>query len=528
MAGKIYPLAFKPGIKRDGIEFQGEYCTDGRWVRWIRGNVRKIGGMLSFSGQDGNIIANNMLIIPTTNANSLIIGSASSLTTYRFTDNMVVQGDRRDTNAANKQWYFLALTNVAINAQGVVVVKEPILLALGANSSMKNSDAVSVLYTSSITEQILAPVINNSIAGIINANADGGMCFANPYLFFYGSYGTVKIKNTKANGSVGLVEGVDYYTTNTIGNDNSKVIYGTQIRGSAVTILFWTTTSVIRYIFESQVANGKTVQFKQDIVTQSSSIISPRCVVEYDNVFFWVGTDRFYLYNGIVQELANTMNLNFFFDNVDMTRQMQIFGVKNMLYGEIWWFYPVKGVNGANSHAIIYNVRENTWYDTEISRDAGMLYEQNGNMYSWGGKLENPQPTRRTLWQQEAGVAQNFNNDILPIQSYFVTPAFGWPSFNPLKQPTGEDKWTMCYRWEPTIKVLLNIAGNEYNNATFAIQAKKYPNEVFAEIATTTFTSTTNKLDFQVQGRQMRFKVTFSGYWEYGTSFMLLDVGASQ
>ena len=46
MKDRLYPLLFKSGIKKDGTPFQGEYCTDGQWVRWQRGNVRKIGRML--------------------------------------------------------------------------------------------------------------------------------------------------------------------------------------------------------------------------------------------------------------------------------------------------------------------------------------------------------------------------------------------------------------------------------------------------------------------------------------------------
>ena len=49
MEKNLYPLLFKPGIKRDGTLFQSEYCTDGQWVRFQRGTAKKIGGMRSIN-----------------------------------------------------------------------------------------------------------------------------------------------------------------------------------------------------------------------------------------------------------------------------------------------------------------------------------------------------------------------------------------------------------------------------------------------------------------------------------------------
>ena len=37
-------LKSDPGIKRDGTKFDGNFYTDGQWVRWQRGLPRKMGG----------------------------------------------------------------------------------------------------------------------------------------------------------------------------------------------------------------------------------------------------------------------------------------------------------------------------------------------------------------------------------------------------------------------------------------------------------------------------------------------------
>jgi len=52
-----------------------------------------------------------------------------------------------------------------------------------------------------------------------------------------------------------------------------------------------------------------------------------------------------------------------------------VFATKVPRFGEIWWCYP-RGHATECTHAIVYNVRENTWYDTELpngGRSAGVF-----------------------------------------------------------------------------------------------------------------------------------------------------------
>lgn len=47
MAETTIILKSNPGIKRDGTKFEGDFYTDGQWVRWQRGLPRKMGGYRS-------------------------------------------------------------------------------------------------------------------------------------------------------------------------------------------------------------------------------------------------------------------------------------------------------------------------------------------------------------------------------------------------------------------------------------------------------------------------------------------------
>ena len=56
------------------------------------------------------------------------------------------------------------------------------------------------------------------------------------------------------------------------------------------------------------------------------------------------------------------MNQNYFFDNLNYAQREKIWVSKVPRFGEVWWFYP-RGNATECTDAIIYNVRENTWYD---------------------------------------------------------------------------------------------------------------------------------------------------------------------
>jgi hypothetical protein len=72
------------------------------------------------------------------------------------------------------------------------------------------------------------------------------------------------------------------------------------------------------------------------------------------------------MYNGVVKEIPNNMNQNYFFDNLNYDQRQKVWVTKVPRFGEIWWFYP-RGDATECTDAIIYNVRENTWYDAGLA-----------------------------------------------------------------------------------------------------------------------------------------------------------------
>jgi hypothetical protein len=68
------------------------------------------------------------------------------------------------------------------------------------------------------------------------------------------------------------------------------------------------------------------------------------------------------LYNGVVKEIPNVFNQNYFFDNLNYAQRNKVYATKVPRFGEIWWFFP-SGSSTECNDCIIYNIRENCWYD---------------------------------------------------------------------------------------------------------------------------------------------------------------------
>jgi hypothetical protein len=198
-----------------------------------------------------------------------------------------------------------------------------------------------------------------------NVSVSGGVVVLHPYIFVYGNDGL--IKNCSAGDPNDWVS-ADANETNAA---TGKIVKGLPVRGgsNSPSGLFWSLDSLIRVSYAPQslgvagTANFAAPTFwRYDIISSQTSILSSSSVIEYDGIYYWCGVDRFLLYNGVVKEIPNPMNQNWFFDNLNYSQRQKVWATKVPRFGEIWWFYP-RGNSTECNDAVIYNVRENTWYD---------------------------------------------------------------------------------------------------------------------------------------------------------------------
>ena len=218
-----------------------------------------------------------------------------------------------------------------------------------------------VFTLSQVQNVIISAAATTSGASTItfdnNVSVSGGVVSLHPYVFVYGNNGLIR------NCSAGNTNDWVSADANEVSVATGKIVQGLPVRGgsNAPSGLFWSLDSLIRVSFIG--GSGTPPQYwRYDLISSQSSILSSQSVIEYDGIYYWCGVDRFLLYNGVVKEIPNTMNQNYFFDNLNYAQREKVWVSKVPRFGEIWWFYP-RGNATECTDAIIYNIRENTWYD---------------------------------------------------------------------------------------------------------------------------------------------------------------------
>lgn len=420
MGKKVFGLDTQPGIQRDGTVTDKNYYQDGKWVRFQRGRPRKILGykeiVNNLSGPSRGIYVdpnngfNNVFsgynagvqVIPINN-----IGIGSSVTDFTLSgftssDNNLWQFDAEFDSQGTGQETLLAhpgqnlenidstvntpvlsgdINGTSLSPVGVftatgstnstdTITLSATNLLVGAGQLVTGSGIPANTYVVSITSGITVKLSNSATAtasGITftfdnQISVSGGVVVLHPYTFVYGNNGF--IKNCAA-GNLSDWVSADANETNVA---STKIVKGLPVRGgsNAPSGLFWSLDSLIRVSYTpTTVSTGGTTStfyWRYDIISSQSSILSSQCVIEYDGIYYWIGVDRFLSYNGVVKEIPNNMNQNYFFDNLNYAQRQKVYATKVPRFGEIWWFYPRGNATECND-AIIYNIRENCWYD---------------------------------------------------------------------------------------------------------------------------------------------------------------------
>lgn len=358
MPEDVIQIRSQPGIKRDGTRLEGDQYVDGQWVRFQRGLPRKIGGYRSVNKY---LSAIPRALHGYTRTGLTYVHAASANKVERFHIdsglNCSVISDRTPaslTASTDNVWQFDVMQHTSVG-NTIIGQVAPNLSCLcnGVGGQLFTGD----LYGTSA----LAPVT----AVPANFNCSGGAVVLPPYAMAFGNDGYVAWSVPgQPTDFTGPTSGNAYVT-------DQKIVRGLPLRGgpgSAPSGLFWSANALIRASFI-----GGTTAFQFDTIA-TTTVLSPRSIIEYDGIYYWIGTDRFLSFNGVVRDLPNNSNVNFFFDNLHPERSQTVFAFAVPRFGEIWWCFPT-GESEEPNHAIIYNVRENSWYDTELpngGRSAGL------------------------------------------------------------------------------------------------------------------------------------------------------------
>jgi hypothetical protein len=488
--------------------------------------ITGIAGQFSCSAAPVTLLAGQPVVISGTfGGTGSITGYLNSSTYYIITTNgsttftlSATLGGTAITTTAGTP------TGLSYPLSGAVITGYPgtssyYIIATNGTSTFQISDTsggtatvTAIGTTTNLTFSVSSPVVltfDNNIA------VSGGCVVLHPYLFIYGNNGL--IQNSSAGDFANWVS-ADANSNNVA---TGKIVKGLPIRGGSTSPsgLFWASDALIRVSFQPSSAGGVNYFWAYDLVSSQTSIMSSSSVIEYDGIYYWCGVDRFLMYGGQVQEITNNLNQNYFFDNVNMVQRQKVWATKVPRYGEIWWFYP-KGDATECTDAIIYNVREKTWYDAGEAlgarRSAGVFSEVFPKPL-WAGNEVNSAGTY-TLWQHETGYDDINLTAVTAIESYFETNSIGtMGGLVGSQQQPGDNLWTRLERIEPdfvqTGTMTVVVTGEGYADDT-TVESDPYP-----------FTPTTLKIDMREQRREMRLRfISNEAGGTYQTGRVLLSM----
>ena len=484
--GTIIPLRLVslPGCKRDGTPLEGNNYIDMKWCRMQRDLPRKIGGYRRLSNRLTDV-SRGLHVYDVNGQTYVHSGGATVLERFLVSPIGVVSSivDRTPaafTTSTNNLWQFDAMYDTTSAAVTILAHAAP-------NAADISSSTARPVYYGSITGSGVLTVTTAT-------SVSGGLVVLHPYAFVFGSDGILywsapNLPNDYAAAGSGSARVAD-----------AKIVRGLPVRagaGNGPAGLFWTLNSVVRATFV-----GGTAFFNFDEITSQTSIMSSQSVIEYDGVFFWAAVDRFLMYNGVVREVPNDMNANWFFDNLNYTWRNRVFAFKVPRYGEIWWCYP-RGTATECTHAVIYNVNKGYWYDTELP-NSGRTAAHFAQVFSHPlltGLEADTSTDQYRLWEHEFGVDELDGADVRAVQSYFETAEFMLPQPENPGLPISE-RSMLCYTVEPdfvqTGGMTLTIKGR-WNSRSPLFTSDPYP------FAATAATSAEEILTTQANLRQMRF-----------------------
>jgi len=239
---------------------------------------------------------------------------------------------------------------------------------------------------------------------------------------------------------------------------------------------------------------GTTDVFALQEIDGNISIMGPRGVITANNTVFWMGLDKFYLYDGRVQTLPCTLREHVF-KNFNYNQRDQVICGTNAGFNEIWWFYCSENSDWVDSY-VIYNYLDNIWYYGSLSRTA------------WLDVASRELPVAvYTNQDQDPGVIYNhefgIDADGLPMESYIQSSDYDLGD--------GE-QFMLTRRLIPDIN--FNTSTADTPEVDIEIRSRNFPGSGFNEdsndsqrVIETSANAYTDQVFIRARGRQMALKI---------------------
>jgi hypothetical protein len=253
-----------------------------------------------------------------------------------------------------------------------------------------------------------------------------------------------------------------------------------------------------------------------NILSNNISIIGPNAIAAANNIVYWMGVDKFYVYTGRVETLPCSLR-QYVFGNINLTQNYQVFSGSNEGYSEIWWYYCSANSTTVDRY-VIFNYLDKVWYYGSLNRSAWL--DSPLRSYPMGATYQH------TIVNHEDGNDDvEVNGTTLPINSYIQSSDFDIG-----------DGHNFGFVW----RIIPDLTFDGSNNpvpakpsAVFTVRPRQAPGAPYGTSDTPTVQSTQSyaaQRNYEVQeftqivytrlrGRQMAFKIssdTLGTQWQLG------------
>jgi hypothetical protein len=277
------------------------------------------------------------------------------------------------------------------------------------------------------------------------------------------------------------------------------------------------------------------------ILADNISIASPNAVQVVNNVTYWMGADKFYMYSGRVETLPCALR-QYIYGNINLTEAFQINCGTNEGYNEIWWMYPSitgttsTGENGTGTPGspnilidryVIYNHLERTWYygtfngTTVRPRTAWLDSPLRAEPMSAIGYTSGGAYTNGAVVYQETTVDNNETNTPVAIESYVQSSDFDIG-----------DGHNFGFVWRLIPDITFDGSTSAAPSTNFTVRPRQNPganygssdnpfvNSAQSYASTTTYNvqQFTQQVYVRIRGRQMAFRISST---DLGTQWQL-------
>mgnify|MGYP003633219996 FL=1 len=285
----------------------------------------------------------------------------------------------------------------------------------------------------------------------------------------------------------------------------TKIVAASQARQE---VLVWTDSSLysLQYV-------GAPAVWAATLVGENISISSQNAVAYANGVAYWMGKDKFYMYDGRTQPLKCDVR-KYIFNDFNTAQYSQVFSGTNESFHEVWWFYCSDGETNIDKY-VIYNYLDNIWYYGTLARTAWLD----------SGLRDSPLAATYTLnlVDHESGVDDNQTTSTAAIAAFIESSDFDigdGDRFSLVNRVVPDVSFDGSTATNPAATITLHALASSGSGRNSPVSEGGVNNAAVTRTATSPVEVFTDLINIRVRGRQLSMKFSSSATgvtWQLGT-----------